>query len=260
MRPAPLVGLVEANRRELERRRRPWRDRFPAVLTSTDGAGAYAWTEQAYEATKGNRYTKPNGRTGTTSWMPAYPFGDGRRPAETDLPLEVWLRRTLDSSAKGPVFEFPWYCACEPGSGSEGEGSGSRAMVTTACCPGGMPATVYATLFPGNSSANPCLTGMIIPLAHVGSDTFKGTAPMPSACGLGAGRRGGFTLVCLGEITPGVPAWDGSAFTVFNEPPGNNEFDFNSFASYDVGPCDPFSLSAFFTLATYGFYEAVITE
>lgn len=147
---AALPALAEANRRELERRRRPWRDRFPAVLTGGNSVSGYSWTEQTFDSA-GGRYTKPAGRTGSATYSPAFPYGDGTGP--DSFPLEVQLRRTLVAGSLGPIYEFPYYCACpEFGSGSEEIGSEGESgesgpeTVFVPCCPNPLPTTLFATI------------------------------------------------------------------------------------------------------------------
>jgi hypothetical protein len=73
---------------------------FPALITSGSG-GYHAWTEQAF-GPDNLRYTKPNGRTGTTTSNPAV-LPD--RSTLSSFPVECWLRRTMWSADKGVVYE-----------------------------------------------------------------------------------------------------------------------------------------------------------
>jgi hypothetical protein len=75
---------------------------FPAVITSGSG-GYHAWTEQAFN--NGARYTKPGGRTGTTSVNPAC-LPDRSTIGAGKLPAEVWLRRTRWDATYGIIYEI----------------------------------------------------------------------------------------------------------------------------------------------------------
>ncbi len=126
------AGLVqaEATRRDLERDVDPWDDEFPAALTGYDSTyGTCSWYEQTYDSA-GQRIEKSGGRTGTFIVSPAYPVGNGVMPppditgsgSAGGWPVEVRLTRRLMAStgdaAGTVVYEFPWWCACDSGSGS----------------------------------------------------------------------------------------------------------------------------------------------
>lgn len=95
---------VEDSRQQLANRV-PTNDEkdFPAVITSGSG-GYHAWTEQWFDAT-GARYTKPGGRTGTTSVDPAC-LPDRSTIAAGLLPFAVWLRRTIWDATYGVIYEI----------------------------------------------------------------------------------------------------------------------------------------------------------
>ena len=147
-------------------------DEFPARLTSWDsGTQRAAWTEEAFDAS-GQRYVKPEGRTGTTAWMPAVPVGNGLMPPDA-FPVQVWLRRRDVTDTLGPVYEFDWVCACA-GSGS-GTGSGSgNGDILTSCCAGALPHTLTAT-FTQTAGAACALDGQTATLTYFTSSTWRGS-------------------------------------------------------------------------------------
>jgi hypothetical protein len=157
-------GLARANARELADRkaRRPWRDRFPARVDSYDsGTQRYSWTEQTFDAT-GSRIDKPGGRTGSTTYSPAYAFGDGS--VVTDFPHPTTLTRRLVAGSLGPVYEFPLYCACV--------GGGSGGSVLVPCCDNTLPRTLTLTI----SAAGTCLDGKTVTLAYIsGTSNWGGS-------------------------------------------------------------------------------------
>ncbi len=76
-------------------------DTFPASVTS-GAAGLHAWTEQTYAA-DGTRYTLPNGRTGTATYLPAR-MPDGS--TLSSFPVAVTLRKAIRSETLGDVYEI----------------------------------------------------------------------------------------------------------------------------------------------------------
>jgi len=137
------------------------RDRFMAKLTgktfdSTLGVWAYSWTKRTCNA-DGLRIDHPDGVTGDADFMPAYAFGDGQVVGDGVFPVDVMLRRRLHVNGKGPVYEFPWYCACEEGT----SGSGGEA-VSTLCC-GSVPRDLYITV---SAPGYPTIDGTVIPLTY----------------------------------------------------------------------------------------------
>ena len=188
---AKFVAQVEQNRRELERKQRQVVDKFPAVLTATAN-GRYAWTEQTWSAT-GTRYTKPNGRSGTTTYMPAYPYGDGVGPAVLTLPVEVMLRRTTTTADFGPVYEFPWNCACAPTYPS-GYGVPPDA-VKTPCCDVLFPSRLFATFIHEQGPCS-CVDGTVIPITFSAiTQLWSGFVNLPG-CGVPALSFMGLNFLC----------------------------------------------------------------
>jgi hypothetical protein len=113
------AGLEQAEetRRDLERDPRDWDDEFPAKITAWDETeGRASWTRQTYDS-DGRRIDDPLGVTGSPSYMPAYPVGNGLMPPPS-FPVEVWMRRRVVNATLGPVYEFDWQCACDEDFGS----------------------------------------------------------------------------------------------------------------------------------------------
>lgn len=142
-----LRDQADMNRAAIERIRAVPPLKKPAVLTgrafdSVTGFWNYSWTEQGYDE-RGLRYTKPGGQSGTTTWNPAVAYGDGTLP--TTFPQEVTIRRRGLSASRGVLWEFPWYCACEMGTGS-GSGGGDGGVLTT-CCANRIPRDLYGTFY-----------------------------------------------------------------------------------------------------------------
>lgn len=175
------VELAERTHRTLMRLELAFRDEFPARLTAWDAATQRAsWTEESWDR-NGQRYIRPAGRTGTPTFMPAVPVGNGLMPPDA-FPVQVWLRRrdvateAATGTYIGPVYEFDWVCACA-GSGS-GSGSGSGGGQLTGCCPGAIPPTLTAT-FDVTSGSYAGMDGQSMTLTYsggqwVGSATFTG--------------------------------------------------------------------------------------
>jgi hypothetical protein len=182
---AQFGELAEHNRRTLENRPPPAAaEKFPAEITGRTfdpvaGEWEYAWTEQTYSAA-GARITKPGGRTGGTAWSPARPYGDGT--ALGRFPFPTTLRRRILTATKGPVYEFPYYCACVAGSGS---GSGDDGVETT-CCPGvKIPKHLHVTILAPDCA---CFAGQSFKLTGPGFWTDLGemaSDPWTGACRTG---------------------------------------------------------------------------
>ena len=133
----------------------------PIQVQLTARAGtAYAWQEMQ-PAGGGTWGVKPGGRTGTTGQNPAY-----ERNANTGVPIPtlavLWPGFLNTTDPPGQEYIFDLCCTTTPahsGSGS-GSGSGGGGTVTVACCPGGLPQTLYATLT--NVSGCACLDGVVV--------------------------------------------------------------------------------------------------
>ena len=69
---------------------------FPAKITS-GSSGKHAWTMQTFDA-NGDREDHPNGRTGTTTSMPAVLLDGGTLETTLDS-VPVWLRRAGSGSS-----------------------------------------------------------------------------------------------------------------------------------------------------------------
>lgn len=136
------IRQSEETREELERMRRKLPAEFAAAITSYDGAtGSCGWKLRGYNS-NGLRIDHNSGLTGSPTWMPAYPVGNGEMPPPS-FPVDVWLRTRLRTSDKGPVYEFDWICGCS----AEGSGSGSGGGgVETDCCPNPIPTTLTMTI------------------------------------------------------------------------------------------------------------------
>lgn len=161
-----LVRLAQRNRARLDGMIRTDLDRFPAKLTgktfdTMHGVWAYSWTKRTYNA-NGLR-VDDDSVSGTADWMPAYSFGDGWPVGEQDLQngVDVWLRRRLVTSDRGPVYEFPWYCACTAGGSNAGGG------IQTTCCDNTIPTDLYAVI---TSATCACVDGLTFTLTWNGSE------------------------------------------------------------------------------------------
>lgn len=205
-----LVRRAEANRQAVARRLKDYPDRPFAKITAYDSTtGAYSWTEQTFDAS-GNRIDKPNGLSGTPSYMPAYSFGDSTT-VHSLLPVEVQLRRTVLTATKGPAYEFPLYCGCTSFSGSGGRQSG--ASVITACCPSNtIPTTLYAHVNLWNAEVN--LVGHVdFPLLFnhpicPGSFWWGYSDPVPICQYFGVIPRISASLVCdVVQTFPTIVYW-----------------------------------------------------
>jgi hypothetical protein len=225
-----FAAQAEADRRAIERRRPGWRDHFAAKLTSTDGAGRFGWTEQAYDGT-GTRYDKPGGRTGAAAWMPAYAVGtDGTGPLPTALPVQTWLRHVIDTAERGPVYEFDWTCACVGGY----SGSGADIGVVTGCCPGHpIPRTIHVTIQPKNVFSVNVGSPVSWPLVYdAATDKWRGTGVIPQCNNLSVT----YEFFCFHTFSGGTDHYD----LQFNWLCAGGGI---GFGSYLTGACDPFLLS-----------------
>jgi hypothetical protein len=106
---------------------------FPALWTDYDvSTGRCTWVEQWFDADN-QRATKPRGRSGSPTNMPAYPVGGGVIPdfaeagsgsgSGTVSGVEVWLRPRICRQGQGQAHEFDW-----PDSGGGGGGSVSGVL------------------------------------------------------------------------------------------------------------------------------------
>jgi hypothetical protein len=137
-------------------------ERFPALWTAYDVAtGRGSWTEQWFDA-GGDRVTRVGGRTGTPTFMPAYPVGGGAIPSFAAggsgsgavAGVEVELRRRIVATdtgvSLGPVYEFDW-----PDSGTGGGGSGTAgSVITPLVYSERVPGTVTSATVGGNQEAH----------------------------------------------------------------------------------------------------------
>lgn len=124
------IQQTEQNRRDIAEMFRKGNELIPAKITGTAGSGSgltsgagddviyLAWTEQTYDSTSG-RYDKPNGLSGTASYMPARtPNGD----SITSFPFQAFVRRTVVTAEKGPEYEVI-------AGGTGGSGGGDRVEI-----------------------------------------------------------------------------------------------------------------------------------
>lgn len=105
---ADRMRSVDEIAAELKRRSEsPGSSRQGDVMASLDltsySSGKYAWSEQALDAS-GVRYTKTNGLSGTTSYMPAKTPGASKLGCTGTLP--VWLRPVSVCGTLGLVWEI----------------------------------------------------------------------------------------------------------------------------------------------------------
>lgn len=76
-----------------------------AKLTAYDATtGYYSWTEQAFDE-DGIRYDKPEGLSGTPTYMPALPLASAGNYPITTFPAQVWLRPVIVAGTLGQVWE-----------------------------------------------------------------------------------------------------------------------------------------------------------
>jgi hypothetical protein len=157
------VAQTDRTRRDIERLPTDWPDELPAKITAWAAATQRAsWSERAYDET-GARFDKDRGLSGSDTYAPAVPVGNGLMPPDA-FPVDVWLR--LRGFGKvggvdiGPVYEFDWVCACGAAGGSGSGSGGAGAGVLTNCCPGAIPRTLTASL----GSDCPDLNGLAVGL------------------------------------------------------------------------------------------------
>jgi hypothetical protein len=190
----------------------------------------YSWTEQTFDAT-GGRIDKPGGRTGSTTYSPAYAFGDGS--VVTDFPHPTTLTRRVVTATLGPVYEFPLYCACTAGGGSGG------GFVITPCCPNPIPRTLYATV-----AGTPCTcVDGVIPLVYsVALDGWLGVGADNGCPGSGIGSHAITLQVFVQCVGPGgfigVMGWH-----VHLSNPLSSQCVVGPSDTVVSAPCDPFSAS-----------------
>lgn len=192
---AAFVALTAENERRRQAILARHVDRFPAALTAIDASydpPRYSWYEQAFDQ-YGQRYTRTGGRTGTTTYSPAFGYGDGT--VITDFPAPVELTRRVvavestgsgSGSSIGPVYEFPLYCACAEG------GPGGVAIVP--CCPQPVPRTLHATL----SSTCTCFNGVSVTLTYNSSTGIWSSgiiAGLHNACAASSNGTGSLDFV-----------------------------------------------------------------
>lgn len=165
------IEMAERDHDTLMKERIQWLDEFPARITAWSASTQRAsWTEETFDA-NGQRIVKPDGRTGSATYSPAFPVGNGLMPPD-QFPVSVWLRRRVDAVDSsndeiGPVYEFDWLCACGVGSGSGTTG------VLLPCCPGPIPSTLTATAT--QTVGTPCaIDGAEWTLTYDGVDTWEG--------------------------------------------------------------------------------------
>ncbi len=143
------AAIVDAERtsRVLDGITEPVAKEFPARITAFDAATQRAsWSEEAFDAT-GARYVKPGGRSGDSTFNPAFPVGNGLLPPPA-FPFQVMLRErgiaVVSGTPIGMVYEFDYSCHCA-GAGSGSGSGGTSTGVLTACCPSALPTTLSAT-------------------------------------------------------------------------------------------------------------------
>lgn len=110
---------VERTRQDLSRLFRNLPREFPAKITAYDSAtGFCSWSLQEYDR-DGRRRDAYDAVTGSPTYAPAAPVGNGIMPPPA-FPVEVWLRWRCETDTRGPVYEFDWQCACDGGYSGSG--------------------------------------------------------------------------------------------------------------------------------------------
>lgn len=179
-------------------------ERFPAMITKWDrDTNSYSWYEEEFD-TNGKRIKKIAGRFGSPSYSPAYGYGDGTIAPAAIVPFETTITRRSIGGSKGPIYEFPLYCACTPGPGAQsGSGGSGVGYVTVPCCPNPLPRVFNMSFM---APTIPCLDGLQFQL------TFDVSTPgviswnsdvcvtLPG-CNPDNRNRYNFTLLCF----PGPP-------------------------------------------------------
>jgi hypothetical protein len=150
---------------------------FPALWTDYDvSTGRCTWVEQWFDADN-QRATKPRGRSGSPTNMPAYPVGGGTIPdfaeagsgsgSGTTSGVEVWLRPRICTQDQGQAFEFDWPDSGGGGAGSEATYTEIPSMPVGLTESGGYSTVMTVSLEPGTYilHANPavwmeCINGV----------------------------------------------------------------------------------------------------
>ena len=109
------IDAVEALRRQVVEGNQTQLQEIPAKLTAYDSTtGAFSWTRQIWDSV-GQRVDNPNGQTGTPTHSPAYAIGNGD-PTALTFPVEVMLRKTVNTITLQTVYEFDLNGTSESGS------------------------------------------------------------------------------------------------------------------------------------------------